>query len=310
MHKEVVEAITSRHYDTHEALKSPLAKQVVLITGCSSGFGMLLAAELTQYCRVYATMRNLTRDCQLRALSLDHLQNLEILPLDVNNSEQIYAVMQHIREHEGRLDVIVNNAGYGIGGFFEQLSEEEIRSQIETNFFGVQRVTRAALPLLRETGGGKIVNISSIAGLTALPGLSAYNSSKWALEGFSEALRHELKLTSDIQVVLVEPGAFRTKIFDGNMKIAKNSKDPANPCHRAFNGLYTSLMSRFKRNLKDPEVVILKIGKIIRAKHPSFRYRIGWDAHFRYWMRWFLPFFLYEKIILHFVRKNLTKLDQ
>ena len=157
-------------------------KKVVLITGCSSGFGLRIAARLASLdYYVIATMRNLSKQNDLVGEAVLRGGEIDVLRLDVSDINSIKDVVRHIKEKYGRLDVLVNNAGYGIGGFFEDLTQEEIREQIETNFFGVQNVTREAIPLMREQKRGTIVNISSISGLYALPCFGAYNASKWAL---------------------------------------------------------------------------------------------------------------------------------
>ena len=168
--------------------------KIILITGCSSGFGLLTAARLSvKGHRVFATMRSLNKKQEL----LDEVKardgKVQILELDVTKEATIQAAVQRIEQEFGRIDVLVNNAGFGIGGFFEDLSEDDIRIQMETNFFGVQNVTRHVIPFMRRQKSGIIINISSIAGLYALPAFGAYNASKWSLEGFSESLRHELR---------------------------------------------------------------------------------------------------------------------
>jgi NAD(P)-dependent dehydrogenase (short-subunit alcohol dehydrogenase family) len=168
--------------------------KVVLITGCSSGFGLLIASRLaSKNFIVYATMRNLDKQSPL--LSEVNLRggNINILKLDVTNKENVKEAISKIAAKEGYIDIVINNAGYGIGGFFEDLSDKEIRDQIETNFFGVQNVIREVIPLMRQRSHGKIINLSSVAGFSANPCFGAYNASKWALEGFSESLRYELK---------------------------------------------------------------------------------------------------------------------
>ncbi len=180
--------------------------QVVLVTGSSSGFGYLTVTHLASLGHtVYASMR----DSQRRQATFSHLKRITgkiiICELDVTNSQSIENVIQQIATTEGYLDVVINNAGYGIGGFFEDLTAEEIRQQMEVNFFGVQNVTRAVIPLMRSRKKGRIINISSVAGLNASPCFGAYNASKWALEGFSESLYHELKIFG-IHVCMIEPG--------------------------------------------------------------------------------------------------------
>ncbi|MFQ6675511.1 MAG: SDR family oxidoreductase, partial [Fidelibacterota bacterium] len=189
---------------------------VVLITGCSSGFGLLTAARLSVRNHVvFATMRDLSAKGGLLKEVEKRGGNIRLLSLDVTDDDSIAGVHRQIVTEEGKLHVLVNNAGYGIGGFFEDLSEGEIREQMETNFFGVQKVCRAFLPLMRKTASipgeppVQIINISSPQGRSPYPGLGAYAASKWALEGFSESLYFELK-PFGISVVVLEPGAHRT----------------------------------------------------------------------------------------------------
>ena len=180
--------------------------KVWFITGASRGFGRAFAeAALKRGDKVAATARDLS--------ALDGLKEYGdvFLPLQLEVTDRP-ASMQAVKEahrHFGRLDVVVNNAGYGHFGFFEEVTEEEARAQLETNVFGVIAVTQAALPLMREQGGGHIVQISSIGGVAAFTSLSMYHASKWALEGMSEALAQEVA-PFGIKVTLVEPGGYST----------------------------------------------------------------------------------------------------
>ncbi|WP_263731563.1 SDR family oxidoreductase [Cellulomonas sp. SG140] len=177
------------------------------ITGTSRGFGREWAiAALQRGDRVAATARDVS--------TLDDLVERfgdAVLPiqLDVTDRDADLAAVAQAHQHLGRLDVVVNNAGYGQFGFIEELSEAELRDQLETNLFGAFWVTQAALPYLREQGGGHIVQVSSIGGIVAAPGIGAYHASKWALEGFSESLAREVA-GFGIHVTLVEPGGFAT----------------------------------------------------------------------------------------------------
>ena len=283
---------------------------VFLITGCSSGFGMLFAARLSAEGHiVYATMRNLSKQGDLLEEVKRCGGEVRLLRLDVTDNESIKTVFQQITDDAGRLDVLINNAGYGIGGFFEDLSEREIRDQMETNFFGVQNVTRQALPLMRKTAaehksgrGIKIINISSGQGRSPSPGLGAYAASKFALEGFSESLHFEL-IPFGIAVVLVEPGSYRTKIFTDNIKIAAGSSDSNSPY-----AIYTKKFeNRFRRMLEspgemgDPEDVVVLIKKIVNNPRPRLRYMISRRTRLRVFLRTFLPFFWFTSL----VKKNL-----
>jgi NAD(P)-dependent dehydrogenase (short-subunit alcohol dehydrogenase family) len=279
---------------------------VILITGCSSGFGMLAAARLAAgNHQVYATMRDLNKKIALLEEADRRGSELSVLQLDVTDKASIRSAIQHIEKNVGRLDILINNAGYGIGGFFEDLTEEEIRSQFETNFFGVQNVTRAALPLLRKTasqperaGLVKIINVSSIQGRSALPGMSAYAASKFSLEGFSESLALELAPLG-IHVSLVEPGGFRTKIFTDNVRMAAGSTDP--------DSAYFVYSQHIKRRADqvivssvttgDPEKVAQLIEKIIDRPRPRLRYLIGNFARLRLLMIRVLPWRWYSTIV-------------
>jgi NAD(P)-dependent dehydrogenase (short-subunit alcohol dehydrogenase family) len=177
------------------------------ITGTSKGFGReWTEAALERGDRVAATARNVA--------SLDDLVERfgsAILPiaLDVTDREAGFAAVQQAAEHFGSLDVVINNAGYGHFGMIEELTEEEVRAQLETNVFGALWITQAALPILRAQGSGHIIQISSIGGISAFPGIGAYHASKWALEGFSQSLAQEVA-PFGISVTLVEPGGFST----------------------------------------------------------------------------------------------------
>ncbi len=177
------------------------------ITGSSRGFGREWAeAALERGDRVTATARNLDT---LKPLIESYGENVLALSLDVTNRSAAFGAVARAHEHFGRLDVVVNNAGYGLFGAIEEVSEEQARDQIETNLFGALWVTQAALPFLRDQGSGHIVQVSSIGGVVAFAGIGMYHASKWGLEGFSEALALEAAAFG-IHVTLVEPGGFDT----------------------------------------------------------------------------------------------------
>ena len=185
----------------------PTTPRVWLITGCSSGLGHALATQvLARGQRVIATARN---PDALAELSARYPATCRAVALDVTDAAQAKAAIAQAAEVFGRLDVVVNNAGYGLVGAFEELSEEQIARNFETNFFGALRVIRAALPILRAQGSGHIVNISAAAAIANYAGLSIYGATKCALEGVSESLALELRPLG-INVTLVQPGPFRT----------------------------------------------------------------------------------------------------
>jgi len=187
-----------------------------IVTGCSSGFGLLAAIELARggY-RVAATMRDPGRQERLLQAAADEsvARQIAVLELDVTNHAQARHVVDDVLGRFGRIDVLVNNAGYAQGGFAEEVGMDVWREQFETNVFGVIAMTQAVIPHMRRQRHGRIIQISSISGLVGFPGLSPYNASKYAVEGFSEALRHEL-LADQVYVSIVEPGSYKTAIWE------------------------------------------------------------------------------------------------
>jgi NAD(P)-dependent dehydrogenase (short-subunit alcohol dehydrogenase family) len=184
-----------------------MPNRIWLITGASRGFGRSFAqAALAAGDRVGATARDTS---SLEDLVAEHGDAVLPIELDVTDRGAVFAAVRNVHEHFGRLDVVVNNAGYGVSGAIEELSEEQARRQLEVNLFGALWVTQAALPILREQRSGWIVQVSSIGGLAAFPLTGIYHASKWALEGFSETLRQEVE-PFGIKVLMVEPSGFRT----------------------------------------------------------------------------------------------------
>jgi NAD(P)-dependent dehydrogenase (short-subunit alcohol dehydrogenase family) len=184
-----------------------MADRIWFITGASRGFGRSFTeAALAAGDRVAATARDTS---SLEDLAAQHGDGLLPIELDVTDRDGAFAAVTEAHDRFGRLDVVVNNAGYGVSGAIEELTEEQARRQIEVNFFGALWVTQAALPILREQRSGWIVQVSSIGGLAAFPLTGIYHASKWALEGFSETLRQEVQ-PFGIKVLMVEPSGFRT----------------------------------------------------------------------------------------------------
>ncbi len=281
-------------------------KKIILITGCSSGFGMLCAVRLaTQGHHVYATMRNLDKQSELLSELKIRDTTAEILELDVTVNETIKKAMHHIASKHGHLDILINNAGYGIGGAFEDLTDEDIRSQMETNFFGVLNVTREAIPLMRQRRQGKIINISSVAGFSASPFFSAYNCSKFALEAFSESLRYELQLFG-IDVLLVQPGTYKTKIFYENRKYAKNFDNPESPYFPMSQHLKNKVSDYVESSKKNPEDVAELVSNLIVANKSKFRNIPDIETRIMAIMRKILPFSLYSWIIKTVTFKGLN----
>lgn len=276
------------------------SSKIVLITGCSSGFGLLTATYLAQRnYQVIATMRNLAKKNTLISELNKHnvaKEGVDILQLDVTDQASIHTAINYIASKFGYVDVLVNNAGYGIGGAFEDLTEKEIREQMETNFFGVQNVTRCVIPMMRQRKQGKIINISSVAGFSSSPCFSAYNASKWALEGFSESLRYELKFFG-IDVLLIEPGTYKTPIFYDNRRYAHNFDNTESPYYEISQHLKKKVMDYVEDCYKDLMEVPMLVEKLIRSKKPSFRNIPDVEAKSLSFLRKILPFRVYSWIV-------------
>src|SRR6188472_2775613 len=199
--------------------------KVAIVTGSSSGIGLETALILARNgYSTYASMRDMEKSKTILDLAKKERLPLQVIHLDVNDDVTIKNAISRIVEDGKRIDILVNNAGYGLFGALEDLSIEEIKAQFETNFFGVVRVTQAVLPVMRKQKNGTIVNISSVGGRMSFPGLSAYHSTKFALEGLSESISYELE-PFGIRVVIIEPGFVRTNIMNSSI-IAKKAQDP------------------------------------------------------------------------------------
>jgi NAD(P)-dependent dehydrogenase (short-subunit alcohol dehydrogenase family) len=195
-----------------------MSNRIWFITGASRGFGRSFAqAALAAGDRVAATARDTS---SLEGLVAEHGDEVLPIKLDVTDRDAAFAAVRSARDRFGRLDVVVNNAGYGVSGAVEELSEEQARRQLEVNLFGALWVTQAALPILREQRSGWIVQVSSIGGLAAFPLTGIYHASKWALEGLSETLRQEVE-PFGIKVLMVEPSGFRTDWAGSSMDRAE-----------------------------------------------------------------------------------------
>ncbi|MBF0571664.1 MAG: SDR family oxidoreductase [Candidatus Omnitrophica bacterium] len=274
-------------------------QKVILITGCSSGFGLLTAVRLAGKGHlVWATMRDLTRKQSLENELAKRNAQAVIRELDVTKPFTIKNVIEEIQKTHGIIDVLINNAGYGIGGFFEDLSEEEIRSQMEVNFFGVQNVCREVIPLMRKRSRGKIINISSIAGQVASPCLGAYNVSKWALEAFSESLYFELALFG-ISVCIVEPGSYPTNIFTQNAHYAGNFDNAQSPYFLFSQKLKNLAQNNTKKLKRDPDDVARLIEDIVNNSKPRLRYVSDLSS----WSRMIAQKILPPRLVLYIFRK-------
>jgi NAD(P)-dependent dehydrogenase (short-subunit alcohol dehydrogenase family) len=246
-----------------------------LITGCSSGFGRILAEQaLIRGDNVIATARNVEGLAELAKRFPD---NARVTALDVTKDGDAAAAVALAESAFGGLDILVNNAGYGFVGAIEEGAPDEYRPMYETNVFGLIETTRAALPALRRTGGGRIVNFSSIGGLDGRAGFGFYAGTKFAVEGISEALAREVA-PFGIRVVIVEPGAFRTEFLGRSINAAK----VALPAYAATSGRTRSFSEGNNGNqMGDPHKGIAVLLKAIDAEDSPLHLVLGRDAYDR-----------------------------
>jgi NAD(P)-dependent dehydrogenase (short-subunit alcohol dehydrogenase family) len=251
--------------------------KVALVTGSSSGIGYETSLLLARNQFVtYASMRNLKKGDELMKIASQETIPLKVIELDVNNHASVNDAIDTILKENGRIDVLVNNAGYSVFGSLEELSLEEIKEEFETNFFGAIRATRAVIPAMRKQSGGIIVNISSVGGKVGLlPFFTAYHASKFALEGYTESLRQEL-VEFGINVILIEPGAVGTNFMD-NMRTAKNYNQNNSPYAKTIQRVFEGAQVIMSKTIHPREVAEV-ILKAINSTSPNVRYSVGKDA--------------------------------
>lgn len=237
-------------------------KRIILITGASSGFGKVTAALLAkQGHTVYGTSRKAS----------ENTGTVRMLEMDVTDPSSVQKSVDHILSEEGRIDVLINNAGLGISGALELATDEEIDKQMNTNFRGTVHTCRAVLPAMRKAGKGLIINISSIGGLIAVPFQGFYSASKFAVEGYSEALALEVR-PFGIKVCLVEPGDFCTT-FTANRNISSASLN--NPDYGEAFSRTLFVAEKMEHNGSHPDKLAQTISHLIRKKHPPLRTKTG-----------------------------------
>ena len=258
--------------------------RIAVVTGSSSGIGFETALLLARSgFHTYATMRNLEKSKKITEIANTEKLSLQVVQLDVNDDISVKNAIDKIvsaAAENKRIDVLVNNAGYGLFGSLEDTSIEEIKAQFETNFFGVIRVTQQVLPIMRKqhSGGGRIVNVSSVGGRIGVPILSAYQSTKFALEGLSESMSYELE-PFGIRVVIIEPGFIRTNIVNSSTPAEKalDPKSPYFPLMQKVKNHFKSMMENASSSSPSEEVAKV-ILQAITSKNPQLRYTVGNDA--------------------------------
>ena len=277
-----------------------MPEKIAVITGTSSGFGLLTSIELAKAgFRVVATLRNLaTREPLDRAAAAAGCsEKIEVQVLDVTDFGAIPSFVDAVVREYGRIDVLVNNAGFAVGGFAEDVKLEELRLQFETNFFGAVAMSKAVLPVMRRQGSGHIIQISSIGGLQGSVSVSSYSASKHALEGWSESLRLEVHSVG-IRVALVEPGAFDTGVWTSAVMGQETKKNTSPNFQRSLRmrEVITSIPKA------DPITVARVIVAVAHNPNPKLRYLVGRDAKMQLALKRILPWKWYEKLIANYLK--------
>lgn len=258
-------------------MESSTNQRVAIVTGSSTGIGYETSIALARDgFLTYATMRTLNKAESIKSVATRESLPIRVKQLDVTDDMSVKNAVQTISsETGGRIDVLVNNAGYVLSGAFEDLAIDEIKTQYETNFFGLIRTTQAVLPIMRTQKSGIIVNISSGAGRFGYPGHSAYISTKFAVEGLSESISYELE-PFGIRVVIVEPGVIRTNIVN-TMVVAMKSQDPNSPYSQMMQKMANTFEVLMK-NSSSPDLVSNVVLKAVKDENPTLRYLAGNDV--------------------------------
>ncbi|MGQ3892799.1 SDR family NAD(P)-dependent oxidoreductase [Legionella sp. CNM-4043-24] len=280
-----------------------MSVKTILITGCSSGIGYDAAHTLAKRGhRVIASCRS--------AIDLERLSasGLTAVLLDVSLPESITAALEQVHTMTGgRLDVLINNAGYGQAGALEDVSRELLREQFETNVFGLMDLTRRVIPWMRQQGNGRIINISSVLGFISMPFRGAYNASKYAVEGLSDTLRLELK-PSGIQVITIEPGPIESRFRDNAIDGALKKIDTE---HSYFKTQYQHMLGQYRQQktesvfTRGADAVVCKLIKAVEKKHPKPKYRVTFPTHLMAVMKRVLSTALLDRIIARVSKKEM-----
>jgi NAD(P)-dependent dehydrogenase (short-subunit alcohol dehydrogenase family) len=274
----------------------------VLITGTSSGFGLVTTVELARRgWTVIATMRDLAKRSELdRALQSAGLaDHVTVARLDVTEPQSMDLLLADLDIEKSGLDAVVHNAGVAVGGAFEDLDEASVRRVMEVNYFGVLALTKRLLPIFRAQAHGRIVIISSESAFAGQPANSPYCGSKWAVEGWAESIAYEVRHFG-IDIILVEPGAYPTNIWDNSPRIAPRDS-PYLPLVRHLNVAVEAYVAKIAR---DPAEVGATVAKALAARHPHFRYAVGPTAKFNHFARGKLPSSVVRKLIGRFLGLN------
>lgn len=277
----------------------PVDRPVVFITGASTGIGLCLAHLLIEdgSYRLALTAREKSLH-RFQEAGILPSENLLLLPLDVTSHEERIACVEQVRQRWGGVDILVNNAGISYRAVVEHMSDEEQLQQLATNYLGPLALIRLVLPKMREKRAGRIINVSSVGGMMAMPTMAAYSASKFALEGASEALWYEMR-PWNIQVSIVSPGFIRSKSFE-HVYYSRESQESElqhGPYSEYYDSMAPFVAKMMNASLSTSEDVARVILKTMKRRCPPLRVPATFDARFFYWLRRLLPRALYHRIL-------------
>jgi NAD(P)-dependent dehydrogenase (short-subunit alcohol dehydrogenase family) len=282
----------------------------IVVTGASTGLGREMALYLAERgFTVYATMRDLSDAGSLLNDPRGRNRNIKTLALDVTDSESIHHAIDSIVAESGSIYGLINNAGIGLRGYFEDLDPQEIRRMFDANVFGVMEVTRAVLPHMRKAGLGRVLLISSVGGRIGSLGVSTYCASKFALEGFGESLFMELAPLG-IHVSLIEPGIVKTERWTTNRGVALRARDPQSPYRAWFMQSEQEAEKLVRASTATPADVAEVVHRALTAERPRLRYMIGRKAKLAVALRRWLPGDLFERIYFGIVMRRATRVPR
>jgi NAD(P)-dependent dehydrogenase (short-subunit alcohol dehydrogenase family) len=279
----------------------------VLVTGAATGLGREMALHLADRgFRVYATTRDVRQATELNALAAERNGQLRVLALDVTDPDSITRAVDAIVAESGGIYAVINNAGIGLRGYFEDLTDPEIRQLFDANVFGVMAVTRAVLPHMRAARRGRIVLISSVGGRIGSLGVSAYCATKFAIEGFGESLYQEVAPLG-VQVVLIEPGIIKTERWTTNRGLAKNALNPQSPYRQWFEQAEKESDQLVQASTATPADVATVIHAALTAERPKLRYMIGRKAKLAVGLKRWVPGELFERLYFGIIMRRVTR---
>jgi NAD(P)-dependent dehydrogenase (short-subunit alcohol dehydrogenase family) len=279
----------------------------VLVTGAATGLGKEMALHLAERgFRVYGTTRDLRQAEDLKKEARSRGAELGVLALDVTDDESIAKAVSTIVSECGGIYGVINNAGIGLRGYFEDLGADEIRQLFAANVFGLMAVTKAVLPHMRAAGRGRVLLISSVGGRIGSCGVTAYCSTKFATEGFGESLYQELAPLG-IQVVLIEPGIIKTERWGVNRGLARNAMNPTSPYHAWFQRLEQESDRFVNASTATPADVAALAYRVLTVSRPKLRYMVGWKAKLAVGLKRWVPGELFERLYFGILMRRVTR---